>query len=154
MTRRRRTVLLNIALVLVLVGIAAGGYYMVSGGRTTAQATTTRSIPVTTADVTATVTASGNLSAVNQVAANFSSSGTVTSVRVAVGDRVTKGHTLATIDRTDATTALALAQSSYTSAKAQLVKAEAGTTVTTPAQTSATGQVVKAATSTTTVDAA
>jgi membrane fusion protein, macrolide-specific efflux system len=154
MTRRRRTVLLNVLLVFVLVGVAVGGYLMVSGGGSNAQASTTRAVPVSTADVTSTVTASGNLSAVNQVAANFSSSGTVTSIKAVVGDKVVKGQTLATIDTADATTALALAQSNYASAKAQLVKAEDGATVTTPAQTDATGKVVKAATSTTTVDAA
>jgi macrolide-specific efflux system membrane fusion protein len=154
MTRRRRTVLLNIALAVVLLGLAAGGYLLVKGTGSSAAASTTRTVAVTTADVTSTVTASGNLEAVTQVAANFSSSGTVTSIRVAVGARVVKGQTLATIDRTDALTSLAIAQSNLTSAKAQYSKALEGTTITTPAQTDATGRVVKAATSTTTVDAA
>lgn len=131
MTRRRRTLILNLALALVVVAAAVGTYLLVTGGTTSAQTTQTRTVQARTMDVESTVTATGSLAAVKQVAANFGTSGTVTSVRVAVGDKVSKGDVLATLDKSAARTQLSVAEASLTSAEAALTKAEDGTTVTT-----------------------
>jgi HlyD family secretion protein len=74
------------------------------------------------------VTATGPLSAITNIPVSFKSSGKLTAVNVAVGDKVTKGQVLAEIDSTDLQVALAQAQSTLATAKAALAKLQAGPT--------------------------
>lgn len=70
--------------------------------------------------VSQTLTISGTFAPAQEADLDFSSSGTVTAVRVAVGDKVTKGQVLATIDDTDLKAELASAESTLSSAQDSL----------------------------------
>jgi macrolide-specific efflux system membrane fusion protein len=131
--RTRRQWLLNSALVLVLVGVVVGGYLIATGGSSTAvDASSVRTTAVRTADVTATVSADGTVEAVDEVAANFETSGTIKTIKVKVGDTVAEGQVVAKLETADAERALTVAELQLDSAQEQLDNAEAGTTTTDP----------------------
>ena len=67
--------------------------------------------------IQSTVTASGTINPAQRADLSFSSSGTVTSVKVAVGDAVKTGDALAAIDLTDLKSAVDAAQSSVDAAQ-------------------------------------
>ena len=71
------------------------------------------------------VQASGTIAAANVADLAFPSTGTVNSVKVTIGEKVTKGQALASIDRTSLQLAVNSAQASYNQAAAQLSSAEA-----------------------------
>jgi len=97
---RRRTVLrpINVVLVIALV-VAAGAAYLVLSDPQEAEAAPTTAT-VTTGTVVETVSASGSVESARALQASFVASGTVRTVRVAVGDRVAKGEVLATLEDT------------------------------------------------------
>src|SRR5688572_3036241 len=98
---RRPTVLINAALALVAVGGALWAVQTVRGPGTAEAGTGSsqrRVIPVTQGDVTASVSASGNVQSASTATANFVTSGTVTQIAVKVGDVVSKGQVLAKVD--------------------------------------------------------
>ena len=107
-----------IALALVLASCATG-----SG------APAVRTDTVANADITADVSASGSLSAVGSQNLGFATSGKLRSVRVHVGDRVTAGQVLATIDATAAKAALAQAKGTLHAQQAGLDRLTTSTTV-------------------------
>ncbi len=117
---KRKTILIGIILVLALI---AGGVYVWQ----TQQAKTTAAASVQTTTVkrgslAATVSAAGNVSAPNSVAAAFESSTLEVSARVAkvnvkVGDTVKKGDVLMEVDTTNLNLALKTAQSNLASAQ-------------------------------------
>src|SRR5262245_5511236 len=72
--------------------------------------TTTSTATVSQGNLTIDVSGSGTVAAARTVELPFQQSGTVTSVDVKVGDQVTAGQTLATIDDTDLQLALQQAQ--------------------------------------------
>jgi len=117
---KRRFVIIGSIVVLVLV-VAAGWVWQ----NQRARATTAASVQTTTVkrgSLVATVSAAGNVSAPNQVAAAFESStldvsGRVAKVNVKVGDTVTKGQVLMQVDTTKLNLALQTAQSSLSSAQ-------------------------------------
>lgn len=74
--------------------------------------------------VTATVTGTGNLVPVAQANVNFKVAGTLTSIDVRVGDHVSEGETLASIDSTPQQNALAAAQANLATAQANLQAVE------------------------------
>ncbi len=113
------------------LGLAAAGVLLalalVAGVVAAATATTTP----TAADRYATATAtkgsieerlrlSGTVSRTKEVDATFDVTGTVTSVKVAIGDRVAAGQTLATVDKSGFDVALLQARASLARAEAQL----------------------------------
>ncbi len=117
---RRRYVLINGLLVLALVGAGATAVLAVGEPSPTTNAVTPTAT-VTRGTVTATVSASGNLSAETTIGVDFpANSGTVTAIMVKEGDTVTAGQALATADDTSAKLALASAEANLASAKAQL----------------------------------
>ena len=125
---RRRSVIINGALVVVLAAAVTGAVIAV-GEPTTATASTEQTAKVSRATVSSTVTASGNLSAATSVAVNFAGSGgTVTAIYVVVGDRVVAGQELAKVDDTSALQSLASAKASLASAKASYTSTTAGQT--------------------------
>ena len=88
---------LGAAIVLVLAGV--GGYLVASSGSSPASAqVTTTTETVSTGTLRQTVTASGTLAPAVDDTLGFSSSGVVTSVVATVGQAVSKGQRLATID--------------------------------------------------------
>lgn len=70
--------------------------------------------------VTASITGSGNLVPASQSNVSFKVAGTLTSIDVRVGDHVTAGQTLATIDSTAEQNALSQAQANLATADANL----------------------------------
>ena len=92
-----RTTLINSALGLLLVGGGTWAYFMISGDAAPAEANTTRTVAVAQGTVTATVTADGSIESANTMSADFATGGTVTAIKVKVGDRVAKGAVLATV---------------------------------------------------------
>ncbi|MEU2625926.1 biotin/lipoyl-binding protein [Kitasatospora sp. NPDC007106] len=130
--RRRRAVLVNSALGVALLGGAALAYTTVdSGTSSAASGTRVRTATVAKGTVLATVSGSGTLSSPSDTGQDFVTGGKLTSVKVAVGDTVTKGQVLATVDTTAAQQDVDAAESALSTAKANLTKAKAGETVTT-----------------------
>ncbi|MBV9194858.1 MAG: HlyD family efflux transporter periplasmic adaptor subunit, partial [Solirubrobacterales bacterium] len=77
--------------------------------------------------VQSTVSGTGNVQAATDVGANFQTSGTLSQVFVHVGQHVTDGELLATLDPTAAQLAVDQAQESLTAAQDQLTAVENGT---------------------------
>lgn len=103
-----------------------GGYLLAadSGGSAATAQVTTRTVAVATGTVRASVSTTGTLSPADEKDVSFSSSGTVTSLRVSQGQRVKKGQLLATIDKVSLKATLAQDRASLASAKAQLAAAK------------------------------
>ncbi len=136
--RRRGAVLVNSVLGVALLAGGALAYTTVNSSTAAASKPTTRSATVTKGTVLATVSGSGSLSSPTDAGEDFVTGGKLTAVKVAVGDTVTAGEVLATVDTTaaqqqvtSAQGALTTAQASVVTAQANLTKAQAGTTTTT-----------------------
>lgn len=114
----RKWLAVGVAAVVVLGGVGAGAYFLLRPTNTSATRTFTRDVEVTKGDQTQTVSLDGTLSPGKQSEVNFSVSGTVTSVKVKAGDKVTKGQKLATIDDSSLQNAVDLATANLASAKA------------------------------------
>lgn len=112
--------------------VGAGVVISISGNASGAGSSSLRTVAVRTGDVTAQVSADGSVEAVNEVAANFGTSGTIATLTVKVGDAVTKGEVIATIDAAAAERSLEVAGLQLKAAKEQLSSAEDGTTTTDP----------------------
>jgi multidrug efflux pump subunit AcrA (membrane-fusion protein) len=81
--------------------------------------------------VQSTVTGTGNVQAGASDDVNFQTNGTLSAVDVKVGQHVSKGQLLATLDPTNAQLALDQAESQLTAAQDQLSSAESGSSTTT-----------------------
>ncbi|WP_134663676.1 MULTISPECIES: efflux RND transporter periplasmic adaptor subunit [unclassified Amycolatopsis] len=124
MTRlRTRTWVVNGVLVVLLGGAAFGIYQAFSPASSTAQAQT-RTTPVRRANVSQTVSAAGTIASTYTGAANFTTSGKVTSIDVKVGDVVSAGQKLATIDSSQASKQLQVAKANLAVAEDNLTAAE------------------------------
>ncbi|GAB3137774.1 efflux RND transporter periplasmic adaptor subunit [Amycolatopsis sp. NPDC004378] len=125
MTRVRasKAWVINGALVVLLAGAGFGIYQAFSPSQTTAQAQT-RSTPVRRATVTETISAAGTLASSYTGAANFATAGKVTSIDVKVGDVVSAGQKLATVDSTQAAKQLQVAKANLAVAQDSLDTAE------------------------------
>jgi macrolide-specific efflux system membrane fusion protein len=135
MTRVRasKAWVINGALVVLLAGAGFGIYQAFSPAPSSAQSQS-RSTPVRRATVTETVSAAGTLASSYTGAANFSTAGKVTSIDVKVGDVVSAGQKLATVDSTQAAKQLQVAKANLAVAQNALDTAE------TAEATPATGQ--------------
>jgi membrane fusion protein, macrolide-specific efflux system len=102
-----RPVVINTVLIVVIVIIAASVLIIFNpfGGKNAA-ATTQLTGTVEEGVVSTTITASGNIAPVQEVNAAFGASGTVASVNVALGDTVTAGEVLGTLQTADLSTAV------------------------------------------------
>ncbi|HEX4018534.1 MAG TPA: biotin/lipoyl-binding protein [Frankiaceae bacterium] len=132
---RPRTVT-AIVIVVVLVA-AAGGIWAATGS----SAATYRWTTVTKADVDQTLDSYGTVTPIHQANVTFPVSGTVATVPVTVGQHVTTGQTLATLDVSSLQSKLDSAKASYTTAVAKLVadqEAQATGTTVSATNTSAT----------------
>ncbi|MET0911024.1 MAG: biotin/lipoyl-binding protein [Ilumatobacteraceae bacterium] len=126
--RRRRRRWFALVAVVVVVAVAAGATWWFAirddAPATTADGATTAPIrqiaEVTTGTFTSAVSAEGTVAAAESEDLSFGSSGTVTAVNVAVGDTVTAGQVLATIDSAELEAALAETQATYAEAAATL----------------------------------
>ncbi len=146
--RARRAWVINGALVVLLAGAGFGIYQAFTPAASTAQAQS-RSTPVRRATVSETISAAGTLASTYTGAANFTTGGKVTSIDVKVGDVVSAGQKLATIDGTTASKQLQVAKANLAVAQENLTDAEDATTTPTPSN----GQQQSAATSVTSLQA-
>jgi macrolide-specific efflux system membrane fusion protein len=88
-----------------------------------------RLVAVTQGEVSATVSAAGSVQSAATASATFATSGTVTQIRVKVGDTVKKNQILAKVDPTDSQAKLDTAESNLIAAQASLTRAKNATTV-------------------------
>jgi macrolide-specific efflux system membrane fusion protein len=119
------------AITVLLLGIGGtGAWAMTKGGGT--PATTTRSITstVSAGTIEETVSASGRIKSADEADLSFPVSGTVTTVKVTVGQVVKKGQVLATIDTADLKRAVTVAEANRDSAQAQVDAAGTDTQLT------------------------
>ena len=97
-------------------------------GTSSSNSATQRTATVAFGTVQSNVSASGNVSVAVSASANFTTSGTLASVDVAVGDKVRAGQLLAKLDPTSAEATLAASQASLAQAEATLAATQAGPT--------------------------
>ncbi|GLZ48650.1 hypothetical protein Acsp06_48350 [Actinomycetospora sp. NBRC 106375] len=138
MAGARRSLWLVNGLIVLVVLLAAGGtvYALTGSGGTADQGL--RTTPVGRGTVTQTVTASGAVTSARGSTLNFASSGRVEDVRVKLGDTVTAGEIVATLDPEYADANLDAARAQRDSARQQLADArEARDNPTTTAATQA-----------------
>lgn len=128
--RRRRLVILVVAAVVVAALVLTAVVLLARGGSRAARSPQTTTYQVQATSLTQSVTATGTFEPAQQLSVSFPAGGTVTAVKVAVGDRVTKGQVLATEDSTALAAALQSAQASVSSAQAQLNTLTASSTTT------------------------
>jgi macrolide-specific efflux system membrane fusion protein len=123
--RLPRAVFVNTGLAVVLAGGAVWAYTSFSSAEA-AESTTgnTRTVSVQQGTVTSTVTASGSVQSASTATATFGTSGTVTEIKVKVGDTVKKGAVLATVDDTAAQRNLEAAKADLDAAEDALDRAE------------------------------
>jgi multidrug efflux pump subunit AcrA (membrane-fusion protein) len=108
----------------VVAAGAVGGWALARPDESSA--TTPITATATVGTIRQTVAATGTLAPAQRADLTFQVSGTVTTVPVAVGDKVAKGATVATIDDTDLQTAVDGAQAGVTSAQDQVDAASGG----------------------------
>ncbi len=123
--RRRRRNQKRVSVVVGAAVVAVG----IGLGVAKAQASTGpsyRTIAATTGGATRTLTASGTVEPVNQAQASFQVAGSVAAVEVAVGQHVTAGQTLATLDTSALQQQLTMAQANLDTAQARLTEDESG----------------------------
>ena len=127
-----RRFLIAYAIIAALVG--TGAFMWARQGAAAAQYRTTTA---TLGTVTQSISMSGNLASAAETDLNFSSSGKLNAVKVQVGQTVSAGQMLASLDGTSLQGALTAAQASLASAQARLSLDEAGTTPSTLASAEA-----------------
>jgi macrolide-specific efflux system membrane fusion protein len=98
---KRRTLLFNGALVVLLAG-GVGIAYVSLADDGDATGATTRTVKVMQGTVEQSVSASGSVESSKKQSLSFEASGTVTKLYVKAGDKVTKGKVLARLDQTAA----------------------------------------------------
>lgn len=123
--RLPRAVFVNTGIAVVLAGGAVWAYTSFSSAEA-AESTTgnTRTVSVQQGTVTSTVTASGSVQSASTATATFGTSGTVTEIKVKVGDTVKKGAVLAIVDDTAAQRDLEAAKADLDAAEGALGRAE------------------------------
>lgn len=111
------------ALVIVILLIVAGVWFMLTPKSASASGTRLTAT-VQQGQVTSSVTATGNLEPLSESSPDFAVSGTVASVNVTLGQTVTAGQLLGTIDSTPLSAALATAQTALNDDEAMLADAQ------------------------------
>ncbi len=109
---------------MVLLVVGAGSFFALRSGARAESLT--QVYQVTPGAVQQTVSASGTIEPATQSDLSFASSGTVTSVDVQVGQKVTAGQALAAIDPSSLTSDVSLAQAQVTQAEAEVTSASGG----------------------------
>jgi macrolide-specific efflux system membrane fusion protein len=121
--------MINAALCVLLAAGGVWAYTLLKGDSTAnASSSTTRTAQVAQGTVTATVTASGTVASAVVMNHNFVTAGTVTQIKVALGDKVTKGQVLARVDDTETAASLATAKENLSAAQDALSRAKADAT--------------------------
>ena len=103
-----------------LAVLGAGTYLVVDALPSQAATSGMRTATVATGSVTQSISLSGSVERVDQVTAAFRTTGTVTSVKVTVGDDVEAGDVVAVMDTADLGRAVTVAQANLVAAQAAL----------------------------------
>jgi HlyD family secretion protein len=115
-----KTLVINSALGAVILALGAGTYLSVSAAGSTAPAASVRTVAVGKANVASVATASGNVSPATTTVVNAQNcTGPILSVSATLGQQVSAGQQLLTIDPTNAQNALKTAQAQLDSVGAQ-----------------------------------
>lgn len=114
---KRRWVIIGVVAAVVVAGGGVGGWLLT---HQTAAAATSTLVAATSGTQRQTVTATGTLAPTRKATLSFAVPGTVTSVNVEVGQKVTKGQTLAKVDNSSLEIAVDSAKATVTSAQDQL----------------------------------
>jgi multidrug efflux pump subunit AcrA (membrane-fusion protein) len=122
---RRKSLLINGSLAVILVAVGVTSYLVIRPARSAAALVTST---VQQGTVLATVSASGTLEAAQSLGLNFTTGGKLTAIDVKVGQRVTTGQVLATVDPTSSQDSLEQAQAQLSGAEAELAVADQGET--------------------------
>lgn len=119
--------LIPLAAVVVIAGVV-GGILIANHAKTSSNRpqTITRDVTAQTMTMSTTIAATGTIEPARRADLSFSSAGTVTAVEVAVGDAVTSGQVLATIDTTDLQAAVDSAQAAVDAATSDYNDAVSG----------------------------
>ncbi|GAB3072333.1 hypothetical protein GCM10027053_41740 [Intrasporangium mesophilum] len=107
---------------------AAGAFALSRRQDPNAAAAQTRTVTASRSTLQQTVSSTGTLEPANQADLSFSAAGTVTTLDATVGQKVTKGQRLATIDDTSLQSQVELAQSQVDQAQTQVDDSSSGTT--------------------------
>jgi multidrug efflux pump subunit AcrA (membrane-fusion protein) len=118
---KRRWAVASAIVVLLVVGGSAA--WAATRNKPTAGAATTTTVTVSSSTVSQSVSTTGTIEPAHEADLSFPVSGTVTSVPVAVGDKVTKGQALATVGASELRSAVTLAKASLTAAEESLTSA-------------------------------
>ncbi|TBN57932.1 efflux RND transporter periplasmic adaptor subunit [Glaciihabitans arcticus] len=119
-----KPMLVNSILGVVVAGAIAGSLLLILPAQASTDTEATQlTTTVQQGPVSTTISASGSIAAVQEVSASFAVSGTIASVDVALGDTVTAGQKLGTLDTTDLSAAVSEASSSLSSAYADRTSA-------------------------------
>ena len=129
-TWMRRAIPAGAVAILVL-----GGTAVVRTNASASPIDTYRTTTVKTGSVEQRLDLTGSVHRVNQVSQSFAVSGTVSRVSVAVGDKVTAGQTLATLDTRPLSGAVTAAEADLAQAKATLESDQTATTTATTTTT-------------------
>jgi macrolide-specific efflux system membrane fusion protein len=120
----------SLAAVAVVAAVTCGVYFGTRGTSASAATVSTRLQTITTGTVKQTVSATGTVVPAEQANLNFLVSGQVTKVAATVGQSVTKGQALATINSASLAASEAQAQSSVANAQAKVSNDSTSTTAT------------------------
>src|SRR5580700_2028785 len=124
---RRKSLLINGTLVVVLLLVAGTSYLVI---RPASKSTALVTSAVQKGTVLATVSSSGTLEAAKDLGLNFTTGGKVTAIDVKVGQRVNAGQVLAKVDPTSSNESLDQAEAQLSAAETELTAAELGETST------------------------
>src|SRR5580692_1083939 len=119
---RKSVSYITVALVVIVAGAFA--YESIYKAPSSASASVTRTVQVTRGTVQSSVSASGNLSSVSSATENFITGGTLATLNATVGEKVTAGQILATLDSTQAAATAQGAESSLKVSQMNLKNAE------------------------------
>lgn len=133
----RRGLAIGVAAVVVLGG-AATGITLALGGSSKASAGTTSTATVKRGTLTVTASAAGTVQPYDERALIFGTNGTVATLSVKVGQQVSAGQILATLDATDAQNAVDSASQALEAAQSNLDLAEEQAATPTPSTTTTT----------------
>lgn len=110
---------------LVVAGLAAGGYWLLSGNNSAKNEVSYMTEALARGDLTVSVTATGTVQPTTLVDVSSELAGTLKDVLVDYNDAVTVGQVLAQIDTAKLAATVANAEAQAASARARLVQAEA-----------------------------
>ncbi|GGN72000.1 hypothetical protein GCM10010112_39840 [Actinoplanes lobatus] len=138
---RRPTTVVNALLVLLIVSAGLWSWTLLrDASKTTgANASGARTVNVAQGTVTRTASADGTVASAATASATFTTPGTVTAIKVKVGDKVGAGALLARVDPTGAERDLELARAGLAAAEDAMARAEEAGTDTGPAADAVTG---------------